>query len=509
MKAARRSSGQVSIESWEDELNNSVIVRRAEGSSAIAPWQRQRGSSNAAYLRRAEQRLQNYQDAEAQIIALPAPQGGALGVQSSVGTTWQTVVALSALVAVICSVDRAAMSVALGPMGEHFQWTDTVKGQVSSSFFLGYTVTNFVGGYVATRWSPRLVLSAGVVFWSLFTIATPFAADNLPALLATRAAMGIGEGVTFPAISNLFARWVPKPSLSQALSVAYSGSPVGIIVALLSAPLIIQYCGWPAVFFIFGASGLAWMCAWVPLVGAEPALVGDGASAAGPLARGRAPEVEVEDKVTSLKDVPWAEFARSPPLWALLGVHCSHGVAPLICLSWMPSYYHQEFGLDVAHSAALSILPWGLNVACTNLAGWMGDRAIHERGLDRTLVRKAMQGVASLGPAACLLALSTDQGEGHSVVAAVSLLSATLALGGFQAAGLGSNHQDLAPRYAGILFGITNASASIAGCAGIMATGLLLDATHSWSSIFGIAAGIYCVGYAGFAIWGSAERQFD
>ena len=32
--------------------------------------------------------------------------------------------------------------------GDHFQWTDTVKGQVSSSFFLGYTVTNFVGAFI-------------------------------------------------------------------------------------------------------------------------------------------------------------------------------------------------------------------------------------------------------------------------------------------------------------------------------------------------------------------------
>ena len=67
--------------------------------------------------------------------------------------------------------------------------------------------------------------------------------------------------------------------------------------------------------------------------------------------------------------------------------------------------------------------------------------------------------------------LACGAGEGHSVVAAVALLSGALALGGFQAAGLGSNHQDIAPRYSGILFGITNASSSIAGCAGIMATG--------------------------------------
>jgi len=64
----------------------------------------------------------------------------------------------------------------------------------------------------------------------------------------------------------------------------------------------------------------------------------------------------------------------------------------------------------VTHSAALSILPWGVNVVCTNLAGWLGDKAVNERGLDRTLVRKVMQGIASLGPAACLLALAYDQG---------------------------------------------------------------------------------------------------
>ncbi len=30
--------------------------------------------------------------------------------------------------------------------------------------------------------------------------------------------------------------------------------------------------------------------------------------------------------------------------------------------------------------------------------------------MDKTVVRKVMQGVASLGPAACLFALATDQG---------------------------------------------------------------------------------------------------
>ena len=74
-----------------------------------------------AFQRRGDRWLQNYTEAEARIIALPGAPAEVLqpaGLQGS--TSWQQVVGLCALVAVICSVDRAAMSVALGPMGaEH------------------------------------------------------------------------------------------------------------------------------------------------------------------------------------------------------------------------------------------------------------------------------------------------------------------------------------------------------------------------------------------------------
>jgi hypothetical protein len=58
---------------------------------------------------------------------------------------WKTVVAMSAMLCMICSVDRAAMSVAMGPMGDLFSWNDSTKGVISASFFLGYTFTNLAG----------------------------------------------------------------------------------------------------------------------------------------------------------------------------------------------------------------------------------------------------------------------------------------------------------------------------------------------------------------------------
>lgn len=40
-------------------------------------------------------------------------------------------------------------------------------------------------------------------------------------------------------------------------------------------------------------------------------------------------------------------------------------------------------------------------------------------------------------------------------------------------------------------------------------TGLLLDRTHSWTAVFGMAAAVYTAGYIGFALYGSAKQEFD
>ncbi len=48
------------------------------------------------------------------------------------------------------------------------------------------------------------MLAVGVTAWSLCTLLTPGAAAlGLPALVAMRVAMGLGEGVAFPAIHSL------------------------------------------------------------------------------------------------------------------------------------------------------------------------------------------------------------------------------------------------------------------------------------------------------------------
>jgi ACS family sodium-dependent inorganic phosphate cotransporter len=114
-----------------------------------------------------------------------------------------------------------------------------------SAFFIGYTVTNLLGGYLASSIGAKQVLGWGVVLWSVFTITTPLAASSsLPVLLGNRAVMGAGEGVTFPCVQNVVKFWAPATVRSRALAFIYSGGQIGNIVALLTAPLIIKVSCW-------------------------------------------------------------------------------------------------------------------------------------------------------------------------------------------------------------------------------------------------------------------------
>ena len=62
-------------------------------------------------------------------------------------------------------------------MSEEFDWSDSTKGMIQSSFFWGYLMTQVLGGILADRYGAKKVLNFGVAWWSVATALTPFAAQ--------------------------------------------------------------------------------------------------------------------------------------------------------------------------------------------------------------------------------------------------------------------------------------------------------------------------------------------
>ncbi len=85
------------------------------------------------------------------------------------------IIGLTILAVFICYIDRVNISITIIPMAEELGWDYERIGFVSMSFFLGYIVTQVLGGYLSDKFGAKLVLGYGLIIWSIFTILTPMA----------------------------------------------------------------------------------------------------------------------------------------------------------------------------------------------------------------------------------------------------------------------------------------------------------------------------------------------
>ncbi|KAG9138660.1 hypothetical protein Leryth_018552 [Lithospermum erythrorhizon] len=119
-------------------------------------------------------------------------------------------VGTTSLAFIICNMDKVNLSVAIIPMSHQFGWSSSVAGLVQSSFFWGYALSQLPGGWLSKVYGGRKVLQIGVLGWSLATAFVPVLAGFMPGLVLSRVLVGIGEGVSPSAATDLIARHVRR-----------------------------------------------------------------------------------------------------------------------------------------------------------------------------------------------------------------------------------------------------------------------------------------------------------
>jgi MFS transporter, ACS family, solute carrier family 17 (sodium-dependent inorganic phosphate cotransporter), other len=407
-----------------------------------------------------------------------------------------TVIALFALSTVLCYVDRVNISIAIIPLAHAKGYSEAERGLVLSSFFWGYLWFQLPGGVLADLFGGKRVLGAGVALWSIATFLTPIATVSFGLLLMMRAALGAGEAVNFPAIHSIAARWTPATERARAISLHLSGTALGTIIALLASPPIIMAFGWKAVFYISGLVGLLWLLLWWWKAA-------DGPESACGVSAAELAEIRVGRSVVDAAEaIPWGKIFREPAVWAIVTAHLCNNFGFYLLLLWLPSYLDHTFHVPLKDLGMMAVVPYMAAFVVGNCSGWLAD-ALQRRGMRMTAVRKTLQTISFGLGAAALCAMPFA----HTAVQAVIL--ATVSIGGtaIGMAGWGVNHLDVAPRYAGILMGISNTFATLPGIIGVAATGFIVQATGSYSGAFYLAAAVYLVGMVAFDLWGSGERK--
>jgi ACS family sodium-dependent inorganic phosphate cotransporter len=403
------------------------------------------------------------------------------------------------LACAIAYTDRVNLAVASVAMREQFGWSQTDKGIVLASFFVGYLLCMFVAGVLSTRLGGHRVLGWSVLVWSVFTLLTPPAAMlSMPALVAVRIGMGMGEAAMFPAAYELFGRWVPAAERTRATSLLFTGIPIGTVLGLSGSGWLVGHYGWSAAFYGFGALGFAWAFWWYRDVRNDPATD---------------PRVGAEERALLPAPAPAAAAAPrvayrrllfNAPVMGIVAAHFAGTWNLYVLLSWLPSYFRDVQGLSVANSGLYSAAPWVAMAAGINVGARISDRWI-ARGIAVTAVRKRMQCAGLCATSALLLLLQAA----HSPAIALALLCLATTASGLGLSGFPAGVLDIAPRHSGIVYAFSNIFATLPGIVGVAVTGWLVDVTGTYTAAFVLAAAISFGGALGFLLLFDAARTVD
>jgi ACS family sodium-dependent inorganic phosphate cotransporter len=430
----------------------------------------------------------------------PAPSAIAASAPRAGG--WRhryTLVVLCCAATFICYLDRTTISVAIIPMAQQFGWGPERQGTILSAFFIGYMLTQILGGRLADRYGGKVVLAAGVLVWSAFTLVTPLAASlGLGMLIAARIGLGIGEGVTFPSVYSLVGRWIPTSERGRAISLNATGVPLGAVIALVVTPIIVQSMGWPWAFYLFGALGFVWFLPWQWKTSSSPATHPR-------IGADELEEIRSGGAEQRAGDAPaWGDLLRRAPVWAIIVAHFCNNWSLYVLLSWLPTFVNQGLGVDFSQVGMFTLVPNIAGVFFLNIAGGVADRMI-KSGMDTTRVRKILQTFSFAGIAGSLFLV----GLVESPFMAIGIMTVGTAISAFASGGFSVNPVDIAPRHAGTVMGLSNTFATIPGIVGVYVSGLILERTGSWAMLFGVAAGVTIFGMLFYLVFGSSKRLFE
>uniref|UniRef100_A0A8C9RFR3 Solute carrier family 17 member 8 n=1 Tax=Scleropages formosus TaxID=113540 RepID=A0A8C9RFR3_SCLFO len=387
-----------------------------------------------------------------------------------------------------------------------FNWDPETVGLIHGSFFWGYIVTQIPGGFISNKLAANRVFGAAILLTSLLNMFIPSAARvHYGCVMFVRILQGLVEGVTYPACHGMWSKWAPPLERSRLATTSFCGSYAGAVIAMPLAGVLVQYVGWPSVFYIYGVFGMIWYTFWFLLAYSSPA---------------EHPTISQEEKTyiessigeganllcaTEKFKTPWRHFFTSMPVYAIIVANFCRSWTFYLLLISQPAYFEEVFGFPISKVGILSAVPHMVMTIVVPIGGQLADFLRSRKILSTTTVRKIMN-CGGFGMEATLLLVV---GFSHTRGVAISFLILAVGFSGFAISGFNVNHLDIAPRYASILMGISNGVGTLSGMVCPLIVGALTKhkTRLEWQNVFVIAAVVHYTGVVFYAIFASGEKQ--
>ena len=285
--------------------------------------------------------------------------------------------------------DRQVFSTVLPLIKTDLKLTDVQSGWIATIFTAALAITVPFAGYVGDVFNRARIISWSLFGWSLSTLLSGFG-TSFGYLVGVRSlATGAGEAFYAPAANALIGEHHHE-TRGRAMAIHQTSLYVGVIASGLVSGWIGDRHGWRAAFWVFGSFGLllAALTAWRLRSGSD-----------------LPHRVRVE--APKLHDV-FSVLGRPTVLLLVIAWACMVFVN-IAYLTWMPTYLHEQFGLNLTNAGFSSMVYHHVGAfGGVILGGLLADRL----AVKQPSLRLVLQGLALFGgaPFLWLLGPKSDLG---------------------------------------------------------------------------------------------------
>jgi len=244
---------------------------------------------------------------------------------------------------------------------------DTAQaGALATANLAGYLAFCLIGGALAARFGPRLIVACGLALVSFGMVMTGFAGSFASAAV-WRAIVGIGGGASNVPAMGLMSAWFAPRRRGLAAGITVAGSSIGLIVVGPIVPRILDAYkadGWRICWFAFGAAALLMAAAAAILLRNSPSDVGQT-----PVGAPRG------DQTPSAASGPlrWRGVYTKPTVWLVGLVYIAFGFSYIIYMTFFNKCLEEDGGYSKAEAGRLFMAMGWVSLLCGLVWGWVSD----------------------------------------------------------------------------------------------------------------------------------------
>ena len=241
--------------------------------------------------------------------------------------------------------DRQAVFAMFKVLKTDLSMSETQLGLTGALFLWVYGIGCPIAGFLADRFSKKMLIIGSLIVWSLVTIATGLSV-SASMLLAMRAAMGVSEALFMPAAISMTTNSTAPKWRSRAVASLTTAQIAGVIAGASFGGWMAQQGHWRMAFILLGLCGLAYAAPFAWYLSRLP-IGADRDETAGDLRSDLASfETNSRPSLLSIFQVPtFRILCAAFPLF-VFGLWMIY--------SWLANYIEEKFELSTAQAAWIS-----------------------------------------------------------------------------------------------------------------------------------------------------------